>query len=83
MLASSPAKPGRGVSGLKAGMALGYVPIAMIKPRMAEAMVTSAKTSFHWEKVLLEVKTVDVFSYRLQGFRVHAFVSHLGTEGMP
>ena len=32
---------------------------------MAEAMVTSAKTSFHWEKVLLEVKTVDVFSYRL------------------
>ena len=27
--------------------------------------MTSAKTSFHWEKVLLEVKTVDVFSYRL------------------
>ncbi len=33
--------------------------------RMAEAMVTSAKNSFHWEKVLLEVKTVEVFSYRL------------------
>ncbi len=28
-------------------------------------MVTSAKTSFHWEKVLLEVKTADVFSYCL------------------
>ena len=27
--------------------------------------MTSAKTSFHWEKVLLEVKTVEVFSYRL------------------
>ncbi len=25
---------------------------------MAEAMVTSAKTTFYWEKVLLEVKTV-------------------------
>ena len=25
----------------------------------------SAKTSFHWEKVLLEVKTVEVFSHRL------------------
>ena len=28
-------------------------------------MVTSAKTSFHWEKVLLEVNTVEVFSFRL------------------
>ena len=26
-------------------------------------MVTSAKISFHWEKVLLEVKTVEAFSY--------------------
>lgn len=32
---------------------------------MAEAMVTLAKTSFHWAKVLLEAKKVDVFSYRL------------------
>ena len=24
-------------------------------------MVMSAKTSFYWEKVLLEVRTVDVF----------------------
>ena len=28
-------------------------------------MVTSAKTSFHWKKVLLEVNTVEGFSYRL------------------
>lgn len=32
---------------------------------MVEAIVTSANTLFHWEKVLLEVKTVDVFAYRL------------------
>lgn len=30
--------------------------------KIAEAMVTSAKTSFHWEKVLFEVKTVEAFS---------------------
>ena len=30
---------------------------------MAEAIVTSVKTSFHWEKVLLEVDTVAVFPY--------------------
>ena len=34
---------------------------AVMKPRIAEA----AKTSFHWEKILLEVKTVETFSYRL------------------
>ena len=28
-------------------------------------MITSAKTTFHWKKVLLEVKTVEVFSYHL------------------
>ena len=39
--------------------------VMQMRSRMAEATVTSAKTSFHWEKVLLEVKMVDVFSYRL------------------
>ena len=32
------------------------------RSRIAEAMVTSAKTSFHWEKALLEVKMVEAFS---------------------
>ena len=30
--------------------------------RKTEAMVTSAKASLYWEKVLLEVKSVEVFS---------------------
>jgi len=32
---------------------------------LAEAIVTSAKISFHWKKILFEVKMVEPFSWCL------------------